>query len=71
MQIDENEDVLLDRNQIARAVLEQKLIDAQTPGAVVECDPLEAELAGAFVEDALAEADATASTEDFLEAQHG
>lgn len=39
-------------------VIRQKLIDAEIPGAVVEFDPDEADRAGAFVEDALSEADA-------------
>ena len=36
----------------------RKLADAEIPGAVVEFDPEEAERAGAFVEDAMSEADA-------------
>lgn len=39
-------------------LIRQKLIDAEIPGAVVGFDPDEAERAGAFVEDALSEADA-------------
>ena len=53
----------------ARDVLQQKLIDAMTPGAVVEFDPDEAEQAGAFVEDALTEAEALESTADLLDAR--
>ena len=41
-----------------------KLIDAMTPGYQAEFDPEEAERAGAFVEDALSEADALASVVD-------
>lgn len=39
-------------------IVRRKLIDAEIPGAIVEFDPDEAEQAGAFVEDALSEADA-------------
>ena len=46
------------------APLREKLIDAQTPGYQAEFDPIEAEAAGAFREDALTEADALASTHD-------
>jgi len=41
--------------------LAEKLADAMTPGFVVECDPVEADRAGAFAEDAMSEADALAS----------
>lgn len=44
-------------------VIRQKLIDAEIPGAVVEFDPDEADRAGAFVEDALSEADAREAEE--------
>lgn len=47
-------------------LIRRKLIDAEIPGAVVEFDPDEAERAGAFVEDALSEADAR-DAEDGLE----
>jgi hypothetical protein len=47
------------------AVLE-KLNDALTPGYHAEFDPPEADLAGAFAEDALSDEDASASTEDSL-----
>ena len=42
----------------------EKLSDAMTPGFVAECDPDEAERAGAFDEDAMNEADAMASSID-------
>lgn len=45
-------------------VLRSKLVDAMTPGVIVEFDPAEAEAAGAFVEDALGEADAFESCSD-------
>jgi hypothetical protein len=48
--------------------LRQKLIDAMTPGFVVEFDPGEAERAGAFVEDALTEEEAADSMMDLNEA---
>jgi hypothetical protein len=49
-------------------VLREKLTDALTPGYQTEFDPDEAERAGAFVEDALSEQDAAASTADLVEA---
>jgi hypothetical protein len=48
----------------AAIVLPDKLIDAEVPGYQAEFDPDEAELAGAFVEDALSELDALESTID-------
>ena len=42
----------------------EKLTDAMTPGYQAEFDPEEAERAGAFVEDALSEQDATESAAD-------
>ena len=39
-------------------VLQEKLADAEIPGAQIEFDPDEAEKVGAFVEDALSEQDA-------------
>ncbi len=47
------------------AVIE-KLQDSQTPGYQAEFDPGEAEVAGAFQEDALSENDALASAHDIL-----
>lgn len=41
-----------------------KLADLDTPGAVIEMDPEEAELAGAFVEDALTAEDALEASTD-------
>lgn len=49
-----------------REVLEQKLIDVMTPGAVIEFDPDEAEQAGAFVETALTEQEAFDSAMDLI-----
>lgn len=50
--------------------LDEKLLDAMTPGAVIEFEPSEAERAGAFVEDALGEEDALDSVIDNME-DHG
>ena len=47
-------------------LVREKLIDAQNPGYQAEFDPIEAEAAGAFPEDALSEADALASTHVYL-----
>jgi hypothetical protein len=51
---------------IDREVIEEKLNDALTPGFQAEFDPDEADYAGAFVEDALCEADALESAADIL-----
>ncbi|MGJ7582662.1 hypothetical protein ACSFA3_21020 [Variovorax sp. RHLX14] len=48
----------------ARAALRDKLYDAAVPGFAAELDPDEAQRAGAFVEDALSEADAVESATD-------
>jgi hypothetical protein len=53
-----------DENATGTQVLREKLIDAMTPGYQAEFDPGEADLAGAFEESALSEADALASTDD-------
>jgi len=45
-------------------VITQKLFDAQTPGFQAEFDPDEAELLGAFKEDALSEVEALDSSID-------
>jgi hypothetical protein len=44
--------------------IHEKFADAMTPGFQAEFDPAEAEAAGAFVEDALTEADALDSAHD-------
>ncbi len=49
----------IDDNAAAAGALREKLADAATPGYQAEFDPEEAERAGAFVEDALSEHDAT------------
>jgi hypothetical protein len=48
----------------AAAALREKLIDSLTPGFQAEFDPEEAEMAGAFAEDALSEQDAAESSMD-------
>ena len=52
----------------AADALREKLFDALTPGYQAEFDPDEAEQAGAFVEDALSEQDATESDIDLVDA---
>ena len=47
--------------------LDEKMIDALTPGFQVELDPDEAARMGAFAEDALSDQDAQESTEDLAE----
>ena len=51
----------------ATEALREKLADAQTPGYQAEFDPEDAERAGAFVEDALSEQDATDSNADLVD----
>lgn len=54
-----------------RQVIDQKLMDAQTPGFQAEFDPDEAELLGAFREEALSETDALDSSIDQPESAEG
>ncbi|MCB1934713.1 MAG: conjugal transfer protein TraD [Nitrosomonas sp.] len=54
----------MNNRNIRRQVIAQKLIDAQTPGFQAEFDPDEAELLGAFTEDALSETEALDSSID-------
>ena len=57
----------IDRDTNAANAFNEKLNDAETsPGFEVEFDPEEAEQAGAFEEDALNEADALASSVDWV-----
>ena len=53
--------------EVDSRTLNEKLIDALTPGVVVEFDPQEAEKAGAFVEDALSQQDAAESDIDLVD----
>ncbi|WP_294043207.1 conjugal transfer protein TraD [Thiolapillus sp.] len=48
--------------------ISSKLTDALTPGYQAEFDPEEAERAGAFVEDAISEQDASESGADLIDA---
>ena len=54
----------LNDREMRRQVIALKLFDAQTPGFQAEFDPDEAELLGAFREDALSETDALDSSID-------
>ena len=54
---------------VQRSAILEKLTDSLTPGLQVEFDPEEAELAGAFVEDALSEKDALESSIDLQDAE--
>ena len=56
---------------IRHQVIAQKLVDAQTPGFQAEFDPDEAELLGAFAEDALNEVEALDSSIDQPESTDG
>ena len=53
-----------------KEILQQKLLDAQIPGFKAQFDPQEAEMLGAFTEDALNEKDALDSAIDLLGAEH-
>ncbi|MCP5303744.1 MAG: conjugal transfer protein TraD [Pseudomonadales bacterium] len=57
--------------EIRRQVIAQKLVDAQTPGFHAEFDPDEAEMLGAFKEDALSEVEALDSSIDQPESTDG
>lgn len=64
-------DTGLNDSAVQRQVLELKLSDAQTPGFQAEFDPDEAELLGAFKEDALSELEALDSSIDQPESVDG
>jgi hypothetical protein len=64
-------DASLNDREMRRQVIEQKLMDAQTPGFQAEFDPDEAELLGTFREDALSETDALDSSIDQPESAEG
>ncbi|MCW5608875.1 MAG: hypothetical protein KIT26_12625 [Nitrosomonas sp.] len=61
----------LNGREVQRQVMAQKLFDAQTPGFQAEFDPDEAELLGAFKEDALSEVEALDSSIDQPESTDG
>jgi len=67
---EQTKEVVFDAKEDAAEALREKLSDMETPGFEVEFDPEEAELAGAFVEDALSEQDALESNPDVLR-NHG
>ena len=56
----------VDYTALAPDPVREKLADALTPGYQAEFDPAEADVAGAFTEDALSEVDALASTHDVM-----
>lgn len=60
------EEIDFDTGAVTESVLQEKLADAQVPGFWTEFAPDEADLAGAFVEHALAETDAAVSHLDLL-----
>lgn len=60
-----------DTNSVDPEILQQKLLDAQIPGFKAQFEPHEAEMVGAFAEDALNENDALGSVIDLLEVDHG
>jgi len=62
----------IDRETTVAELLIEKLRDAESsPGFEVEFDPEEADTAGAFAEDALSEADALASSIDWVSLEGG
>jgi len=64
-------DTGLNDREMWRQVIALKLFDAQTPGFQAEFDPDEAELLGAFREEALSETDALDSSIDQPESTDG
>jgi hypothetical protein len=64
-------DTGLNDREMRLQIIDQKLIDAQTPGFQAEFDPDEAELLGAFREEALSETDALDSSIDQPESADG
>lgn len=66
---DEKEGFNAKEENAQQAAILEKLTDSLIPGLQVEFDPEEAERAGAFVEDALSEADALESSIDLLDAE--
>lgn len=62
---------LMDDETPDREIVREKMLDAMTPGFQVEFGPDEADLAGAFVEDALSEQDAIESSEDLADGVPG
>ncbi len=67
IEVENGSDLPEDDLEIINQVVDEKLIDAQTPGFQAEFSALEAEIAGAFEEDALSEKDAAESVIDIEE----
>jgi hypothetical protein len=63
----EGQDLVFNAKEDASQALREKLEDMETPGYVVEFDPEEADLVGAFFEDAMSEEDARESAIDLVE----
>jgi len=61
------ENIIASNEASSRSVLSDKLTDILTPGYEAEFDPDEAELAGAFREDALSAGDAAESSLDAVD----
>ena len=68
---DETDPDRLDESATQDQLAFEKLLDAQTPGFQAEFDPDEAQLLGAFFEDALSEADALESCIDQAQSTDG
>lgn len=66
-EIDAVDQTIFDDEANALAATHEKMADILTPGHIAEFDPEEAERAGAFVEDAISEDDASQSTDDLLQ----
>jgi hypothetical protein len=60
-------DTIIDDVVIAAAALREKMRDAEVPGFRAEFGPEEAEMAGAFVEDALSEHAAAENDTELIE----
>lgn len=56
----------IDGEKDEQNTIDEKIVDAMTPGFEAEFDPEEAEKAGAFREDAISEGDALNSSADAL-----
>ena len=57
-------------NPEMQETIQEKLLDAQVPGFKAQFEPQEAEMLGAFTEDAINEKDALESVIDLLGADH-
>ncbi len=57
-------------NPEMQETIQEKLLDAQVPGFKAQFEPQEAEMLGAFTEDAINEKDALDSAIDLLGADH-